>query len=148
MIKILWYTLQAFFVTLETFTAYLLLKYLNKKPLGMQTTFDQMIKDGLYIVLTHPIQFLILDLITEFSIPQSHYLASFNAFLLQTFFLMKGWQCIMILLIRYLSIFYWPKVCSQIHNLSRLRKQEPIIHLFDGISPSRHKQSFFIYQVP
>ena len=118
---ILWYTLQAFFVTLETFTAYLLLKYLKKKPLGMQTTFDQMIKDGLYIVLTHPIQFLILDLITEFSIPQSHYLASFNAFLLQTFFLMKGWQCIMILLIRYLSIFYSPKVSSLIHNLNYVR---------------------------
>ena len=109
--------LQGVFVTLETFIAYLLLKYLKKKPMGMQTIFDQMIKDGLYIVLTHPIQFLIIDLITAFSIPQSQYLASFNAFLFQTFCLIKGWQCIMILLIRYLSIFYSTKVCSQIHHI-------------------------------
>ena len=116
-ISLICYILQAFFVTLETFIAYLLLKYLKKKPMGMQTIFDQMIKDGLYIVLTHPIQFLILDLISAFSIPQRHYLALFNAFLLQTFFLIKGWQCIMILLIRYLSIFYSPKVCYLIHYI-------------------------------
>ena len=115
--KIFLFSIKAMVCMTAFLIFYLVWKYLNNKPLGMQTTFDQMIKDGLYIVLTHPIQFLILDLITEFSIPQSHYLASFNAFLLQTFFLMKGWQCIMILLIRYLSIFYSPKVSSLIHKL-------------------------------
>ena len=43
------YIFQATFGTLGTIIAYMALKYFNQKPLGMQTMFDQMIKDKIYL---------------------------------------------------------------------------------------------------
>ena len=46
-----WYVFHFFFVIMATFIAHIVLKYIRKKPLGMQTMFDEIIKDTIYLSL-------------------------------------------------------------------------------------------------
>ena len=48
---IILYICQAILGILGPFIAYLPVKYLNQKALGMQTVFDQMMKDFLYLII-------------------------------------------------------------------------------------------------
>ena len=46
------YILNAILSIVGAFVGYLILKYLNQKALGMQTIYDQMIKDQIYLTLS------------------------------------------------------------------------------------------------
>ena len=48
---IILYIFQAILGILGPFIVYLPVKYLNQKALGMQTVFDQMMKDFLYLII-------------------------------------------------------------------------------------------------
>ena len=62
------------FGSLGTIIAYIALKYFNHKPLGMQTTLDQMIKDKIYISITFEVIWVfIVNVTVEFAMPLNHY---------------------------------------------------------------------------
>ena len=92
------------------FIAYVALKYFNQKPLGMQTIFDQMIKDKIYLSIMNCLcNFFMVDVILFFMkdvIPLNHIVAHFLTFILVTLALAELWQISMILIIRYVYVFY------------------------------------------
>ena len=107
------YIFQATFGTLGTIIAYMALKYFNQKPLGMQTMFDQMIKDKIYLsFFCEVIWVLILNFIVEIAIPLNHnsstmhYVGLLSTFIAQILITAVFWQFMMILIIRYLSVFH------------------------------------------
>ena len=59
------YVFQTISGIIGIFTAYILLKYLNQKPLGMQTILDQMIKDLIYITILNWTSYVIMEIIVE-----------------------------------------------------------------------------------
>ena len=54
----------------------MVLKYLNKKPLGMQTIFDEIIKDFIYINILDWLIFNVSDIAVTFFAPLNHYVIS------------------------------------------------------------------------
>ena len=86
------------------------LKYFNQKPLGMQTIFDQMIKDKIYLSIMNCLcNFFCCDVILFFMkdvIPLNHIVAHLLTFILVTLALAEIWQISMILIIRYVYVFY------------------------------------------
>ena len=91
---------------LGAFKAHLILKYLNKKALGMQTIFDLTIKDLIYIYsLTWSSSFLLFALPTilveELEMPVNHYVALILAYYFQFVVLVGFWQFFVTLIIRY-----------------------------------------------
>ena len=112
-VAIVLYMFQVTFGTLGTIIAYVALKYFNQKPLGMQTMFDQMIKDKIYLsFFCEVIWVLILNFIVEIAIPLNHnsstmhYVGLLSTFIAQIFITAIFWQFAMILVIRYLSVFH------------------------------------------
>ena len=100
------YILHAIPGVVGMIVAYLILKYLNRKPLGMQTTFDQMIKDLIYLSM---LQWTVYTLILTSIEGVTH--MNDNIALTLTFFhimlkLARIWQFSMILMIRFFSVFY------------------------------------------
>ena len=100
------YILHAIPGVVGMIVAYLILKYLNRKPLGMQTTFDQMIKDLIYLSM---LQWTVYTLILTSIEGVTH--INDNIALTLTFFhimltLARIWQFSMILMIRFFSVFY------------------------------------------
>ena len=94
------------FGLLGVFKAHLILKYLNKKALGMQTIFDLTIKDLIYIYsLIWGSSFLLFTLPTilveELEKSVNHYVALILTYCLQLMVLVGLWQCFVILIIRY-----------------------------------------------
>ena len=64
------YMLQVLFVLLEAYIVYLLLKYLKRKPLGMQTILDKVVKDTIICMLFGQIlRVFVMNLIVEFARP-------------------------------------------------------------------------------
>ena len=91
------------------FIAYVALKYFNQKPLGMQTVFDQMIKDKIYLSMMNCLcDFFFMDFILSFMKVTSlnPILAHIVTFFLITMILIEIWQISMILIIRYFYVFY------------------------------------------
>ena len=91
---------------LGAFKAHLILKYLNKKALGMQTIFDLTIKDLIYIYsLTWGSSFFLFALPTilveELEMSVNHYVALILAYYFQFVVLVGLWQFFVILIIRY-----------------------------------------------
>ena len=103
--KIFSYAILAIVGTVGMIVAYLILKYLNQKPLGMQTIFDQMIKDQIYLTSLWTVFIIILPSI-EYMPPFNHNIALTISFLTIMLLLAKIWQFSMILVIRYFSVFY------------------------------------------
>ena len=85
--------------------SYLIWKYINKKALGMQTILDQMVKD---IIIIHGISFIFgeIALIKIFEKPYNHYVAL--TILMGRYYFGLGifWQIFVIVVVRYLSVFY------------------------------------------
>ena len=104
---IVFYMFQVTFGTLGTIIAYMTLKYFNQKPLGMQTMFDQMIKDKIYLsIVCEVVWVLILNFIVEITMPLDNYGGLLLTFIAQIFITAIIWQITMILVIRYLSVFH------------------------------------------
>ena len=104
---IILYIFQAILGILGPFIVYLPVKYLNQKALGMQTVFDQMMKDFLYSIILKSISlFPIMALIMEFLLPLNHYLAIAIASLAHFLTLMIFWQYSALIGVRYLSVFH------------------------------------------
>ena len=98
--------IRGLFGLLGAFKAHLILKYLNKKALGMQTIFDLTIKDLIYIYsLTWGSSFLLFALPTilveELEMPVNHYVALILAYYFQFVVLVGFWQFFVTLIIRY-----------------------------------------------
>ena len=100
------YILLAFFGIVGMILAHLILKYLNQKPLGMQTIFDQMIKDQIYLTISLWAVHTIILTSIECTIPINHNFALGLSLLNFMLLLAKIWQFSMILVIRYFSVFY------------------------------------------
>ena len=94
------YIIRAIITILGVLKAKIMLKYFNQKALGMQTIFDQMIKDKIYLSLLTCACVTIVDIIVEISIPVNHYNTTIIIFFLQVCQLMETWQVIVISVIR------------------------------------------------
>ena len=104
---IILYTFQAILGIFGPCIAYLPVKYLNQKALGMQTVFDQMMKDLLYLIIFKSISvFPILALIVEFLMPVNHYLAIAITIVTQFSNLVILWQYVALIGVRFLSVFH------------------------------------------
>ena len=103
---VLLYILLAIFGIVGMILAHLILKYLNQKPLGMQTIFDQMIKDQIYLSITNSAVRIVMIIVIEYMNPINRIIALLINLL--NFMLLSGkiWQFSIILLIRHLSVFY------------------------------------------
>ena len=84
------------------------LKYFNQKALGMQTIFDEMIKDKIYLSLLSCTFAIVMDIILEYAIPLNHYVAVPIFLCHQIIIMSELWQLIVIAIIRYLSVFHHP----------------------------------------
>ena len=69
------YILSVVFGLLMVCVAYLIVTYLNKKALGMQTLMDPIIKDTIYLATVSEIIGSVMMLIVQFTRPLSHSLA-------------------------------------------------------------------------
>ena len=105
---ILLYVLRAIVTILGILVANIALKYFNQKALGMQTIFDEMIKDKIYLSLIACAFTIIMDVTIEYKAPLNHYVALPIIFCHQIMIISEIWQVIVIAVIRYLSVFYHP----------------------------------------
>ena len=102
--------------------AYLPVRYLNQKALGMQTVFDQMMKDLLYLIIFKSLSiFPIMDLVREFLMPVNHYLAIVATALNQFLTLIILWQYSVLIGVRFLSVFHPTYLSNEnlIKNITR-----------------------------
>ena len=107
-VVIMLYLFSIVFGLLILCAAYLVITYLNKKALGMQTLVDQMVKDAIYLwMFLEIINSIILRLILEFSRPISYSLAVLETIVSQFSVLTFLWQLNMIFLMRYLYVFHY-----------------------------------------
>ena len=102
------YILRAIVTILGILEANIALKYFNQKALGMQTIFDEMIKDKIYLSLIACAFTIVMDLTVEYKTPLSHYAALPIIFFHQIMIICEIWQVIIIAVIRYLSVFHHP----------------------------------------
>ena len=119
---IFWYVLNVVSTILGSFTAFMVLKYLNKKPLGMQTVFDEIIKDRIYLNMLDWLIFVATDIAVRFFAPLNHYVISTIIICKVTVTTAVINQSSILMLIRYLCVFY-PTQMNNAHfakNLSRL----------------------------
>ena len=103
------YIIRAIITILGILEAKIMLKYFNQKALGMQTIFDQMIKDKLYLSLLTCTCIIIVDIILEISGPTNEFNATKIIFLFQLCILMELWQSIVINVIRSQCSKIWKK---------------------------------------
>ena len=94
------YIIRAIVTILGILEAKIMLKYFDQKALGMQTIFDQMIKDKIYLSFLTCAGITIIDIIVEIAVPVSQYMATTIIFLFQHCLLMETWQVIVISVIR------------------------------------------------
>ena len=119
---IFWFTLRVVSNILGSFKAYMVLKYLNKKPLGMQTIFDEMIKDFIYLNMLDWLLLFVTDVTMLFFAPLNHY--AIITMILCRFVVSIAVvnQLSTSMLIRYLYVFY-PTQINNAHfdkNFTRL----------------------------
>ena len=87
--KVFLYTLLVIIGVVGLIVAYLILKYLNQKPLGMQTIFDPMIKDQIYLTMSVLTVQTIILASTECMKPISHDIALTLSLLINMLLLAK-----------------------------------------------------------
>ena len=100
------YILIAIFGIVGMIIAHLILKYLNQKPLGMQTIFDQMIKDQIYLTISLWVAHILILTSIECTKHINDNIALGLSILTFMLLLAKMWQFSMMLVIRYCSVFY------------------------------------------
>ena len=100
------YILIAIFGIVGMIIAHLILKYLNQKPLGMQTIFDQMIKDQIYLTISLWVAHILILTSIECTKHINDNIALGLSILTFMLLLAKMWQFSMMLAIRYFSVFY------------------------------------------
>ena len=118
---IFWHTIHIVSAILGSFTAFMVLKYLNKKPLGMQTIFDEIIKDYIYLNMLDWLTF-VATFTAKFFAPLNHYTISTIIICKITVSSAVINQLSILMLIRYLYVFY-PTQINNAHfakNLARL----------------------------
>ena len=104
---IIFYILQVLFVSLEAYLAYLLLKYLDRKSLGMQTILDKLVKDTILCGLfDRVIRVFVMGLIVEFARPLEDDVAFFIVTLLHFFSVSRFWIVFSVIIVRYILVFY------------------------------------------
>ena len=104
--NIFFYTILSVIGIVGIFIAFMVLKYLNRKALGMQTILDQMIKDRIYLVICIWATDIMIITSIEFMTPLNPYIALTITFLNRVCLIAGIWQFSAILVIRYLSVFY------------------------------------------
>ena len=100
------YVLQAISGVIGLLMAYMVLKYLNHKALGMQTINDQMIKDKIYTSSLFWVINIITEIFVNYKAPLNHNLALFIALMNAFVVIASVWQMSVLLVIRYMSVFY------------------------------------------
>ena len=101
------YILSVVFGLLMVCVAYLIVTYLNKKALGMQTLMDPIIKDTIYLATVSEIIGSVMMLIVQFTRPLSHSLAVLFTIAAQFLKLIGICQLNMIFWMRYLYVFHY-----------------------------------------
>ena len=118
---IFWYTFHIVSTILGIFIAFMVLKYLDKKPLGMQTIFDELIKDFIYLNILDCLTFIVAVTASYFP-PLNHYTINTIMICRITMSSAVFYQLSILMLIRYLYVFY-PTQMNNAHfakNLARL----------------------------
>ena len=102
---IFWYTFHIVSTILGIFIAFMVLKYLDKKPLGMQTIFDEIIKDFIYLNMLDWLTFIVAVAASYFP-PLNHY--TINTILICKITMSSAvtYQLSILMLIRYFHVFY------------------------------------------
>ena len=100
------YVFSVMFGLLIVCVAYLVVTYLNKKALGMQTMVDQMVKDIIYLSVFFEIIHCII-IIVQLTRPLSHYMAVLFTLVILFLRLSGLCQLSMIFLVRYLYVFHY-----------------------------------------
>ena len=104
---IILYIFQVIFILLEAYIAYLALQYLKRKPLGMQTILDKVVKDTIMCVLFHQIMRVFVEsLIIDFARPLSDNVAFMISILFHFCAVIRVWQFFMVIVVRYMLVFY------------------------------------------
>ena len=104
------YVFSVVFGLLIVCVAYLVVTYLNKKALGMQTLVDQMVKDTIYhavFQIFFEIIRSVMIFIVQLTRPFSHSIAVLVTLVTQFSRLAGLWQLNMIFLMRYLYVFHY-----------------------------------------
>ena len=119
--EIFLYTLRVFSTILGSFIAYTVLKYLNKKPLGMQTIFDEIIKDFIYLNMLDWLMYIVSDVSVRFCAPLNHYASLTLVVCRHTVEIIIIYQLCILVLIRFLYVFYTDQMngAYYIRNLAR-----------------------------
>ena len=102
------------------FIAFMVLRYLNRKALGMQTILDQMINDRIYLVISIWATDIMVIISIEFMTPLNPYQCNYSltiTFLNRVCRIAGIWQFSAILVIRYLLVFYQKLMNSVDENL-------------------------------
>ena len=100
------YVFSVMFGLLIVCVAYGVVRYLNKKALGMQTMVDQMVKDIIYLSVFFEIIHCII-IIVQLTRPLSHYMAVLFTLVILFLRLSGLCQLSMIFLVRYLYVFHY-----------------------------------------
>ena len=101
------YVLQVLFVLLEAYVAYLILKYLKRKSLGMQTVLDKVVKDAILSVLfDQMLRVFVMGLIVEFARPLSDDMALIITTLIHFFSVLRIWYMFSLMIVRHILVFY------------------------------------------
>ena len=103
---VFWYTVQVISTILWSFTAYMVLKYLNTKALAVRTVFDEIIKDTIYLNMLDWFVFVICVVAIEFLAPLNHYASLTLVICRHTVEITVIYQLCILVLIRYLYVFY------------------------------------------
>ena len=99
--------LQAISGVIGLLMAYMVLKYLNHKALGMQTINDQMIQDKIYTSSLYWFVNITTEIIFNYKAnPLNHNLALFITLINAFVVIASVWQMSVLLVIRYMSVFY------------------------------------------
>ena len=98
---------QVLLLLLETYIAYLSLEYLKKKPLGMQTVLDKLVKDTIMCVLLNQVlRVFVSHLMLEFARQLEDVVALIATKLMIFFIAMRLWQFFSVIIVRYMLVFY------------------------------------------
>ena len=104
---IILYILQVLFLLLESYVAYLVLQYLKRKSLGMQTILDKVAKDTILSVLFDQIlRVFVMGLIVEFARPLSDDMAFIITTLVHFFSVLRVCCIFSVIIVRYILVFY------------------------------------------
>ena len=118
---VFWYTVQVISTILWSFTAYMVLKYLNTKALAVRTVFDEIIKDTIYLNMLDWFVFVICAVAIEFLTPLNHYASLALVICRHAIEITVIYQLCILILIRYLYVFHTDKIneAYYIRNLAR-----------------------------